>query len=129
MNANDRYEELKAEAQARLAAQAAAVPVKKRHRKGRIFITAVVAVGIILVVGIVLAVNGGSSSSPYSRGMAWEASQEHAGAVVNFGAVDPNEGGLQDWCQTNQPADMPGSWTSGCVQGYLNLHPGDIPGT
>ena len=65
MNANDRYEELKAEAQARLAAQAAAAPVKKKHHNK--FIT-VIAVAIILVVGIVFAASHGSHSSSASGG-------------------------------------------------------------
>jgi hypothetical protein len=102
--------------------------------KRRKFITAFVAGGIILVMGIVLAVSHGGSS-PYSQGVAWEASQEHAGAVVDFGGLSIGYAynstaykALTGWCQENQPAAEPGSWTGGCVDGYLNLHPGDIPG-
>ena len=71
---------------------------------------------VLLLIIIIAACSGsGSSASPYAQGQAWESGQEQAGNVV---AMQLDRQALYSWCSANQPADMPGDWTDGCMASY-----------
>ena len=81
--------------------------------------------------------SGGSSGSGswYSQGMTWEASQEHAGNVVDFGGLSTGYGqsstgyqALGNWCSANVPSSADVDFSFGGADGYVKLHPNDLPG-